>query len=150
MSPIFRDIFTTRVRSTREGVFTGVCLLTFQRGVPHPRSRWGGTPSSWWGGVPHPRSRQGVPHPAAGAGGGVPHTRSRWWGGRGTPSQVQAGGTPLAKTGWGTSYPGLDGVTPPPPPIRRQQHSEHLLRSRWYASCVHAGGLSCFFSFRYR
>ena len=28
---------------------------------------------------------------------------------------------------------------PPPPP----QHSEHLLRLGWYASCVHARGLSC-------
>ena len=162
---------TARMRSTREGaVFTGVCLLTFRggtpsswlrgypirgpgKGVPHPAG--GGTPSqfqvwdtpsSWWG-VPHPRSRWWV----------VPHPRSRWegtpsqvWMG-GTPSQVQAGGAPfqvwmdwypISGLGGGyPPYPGLDGI--PSPLIRRQQHSEHLLCSGWYASCVHAGGLSC-------
>ena len=31
-----------------------------------------------------------------------------------------------------------------PPPVRRQkQHSEHLLLSGRYASCFHAGGLTC-------
>ena len=43
-------------------------------------------------------------------------------------------------TGWGTPPPWLDGVPP--------HHSEHLLRGGRYASCVHAGGLSCSFKFR--
>ena len=43
---------------------------------------------------------------------------------------------------------GGGGVTPAsvgtsPPPSRTDQHSEHLLRDGRYASCVHAGGLSC-------
>ena len=92
---IFTNIFTARVRSTREcTVFTGVCLLIFRGGtpsswwgVPLPRSR-GDNPSSWLG-VPHLRSRQGVPHLAGdvlgpGGGSGVPHPA-----GGGTPSQVQ-------------------------------------------------------------
>ena len=48
---------------------------------------------------------------------------------------------------------GLDGVSPPPrrtgwgtfPPPETEQQSKYLLRSGWYASCVHAGRLSCFY-----
>ena len=125
-------------------------------GVPHPRSRWGrgvphpagggtpcqvqvgDTPFSWWG-VPHPRSRLGVPHPS----------------GRGYP---------ISSHGWGTPSPIHDWMGYPPPPIHdwmgtpspihdwmgyppcqeADQQSEHLLRSRRCASCVHAGGLFCF------
>ena len=53
-------------------------------------------------------------------------------------------------TGWGYPPPGLDwmGVLLPHPPCQEtEQQSEHLLRSRQYASCVHARGLSCFRSF---
>ena len=60
---------------------------------------------------------RGYPIPGLGRR-GVPHLRS-WWGG--TPSQVWPGGYPL----------------------QTDQHSEHLLRGGQYASCVHAGGLSC-------
>ena len=47
-------------------------------------------------------------------------------------------------TGWGTPHPPptppwLDGVPSP------HQHSEHLLRGGRNASCVHAGGLSCYY-----
>ena len=40
-------------------------------------------------------------------------------------------------------YPqsGLDRGTPLPQDT--EQHSEYLLRGRWYASCIHARGLSC-------
>ena len=68
--------------------------------------------------------------------------------GSGVP-QVQVGGVPYPGGGGGITpsqawvppspHPGLDRV----PPIRRQQHGEHLVRSGRYASCVHAGGLSC-------
>ena len=58
-----------------------------------------------------------------------------WWGGGVTRSQVQAWrGYPPC--------PRLDGVTPLPHQETDQQ-SEHLLRGGRYASCVHAGGLSC-------
>ena len=74
-------------------------------------------------GVPHPADG-GRGYPIPGLGGGTP---SKDW----IPHPVSDGVPP---------YPGLDGV----PPIRRQQHSEQLLRGGRYASCVHAGGLSCF------
>ena len=119
-------------------VFTGVCLFNFG-GVPHPRSVGGG-------------------YPIPGLGGGVPQV---WVGG--TPSQVWMWGVPhLGLDGggvtWGTPQPGLDRVPPPPwldgvhppppyppspPPPSPHQHSEHLLRGRQYASCIHTGGLSC-------
>ena len=115
-------------------------------GVPHPRSGWGevtqprsgqgGTPTQvWTGGYPNPGLDGGVPHPRSGW--GVPHPRSGW------------GGTPWDRVPpdleWGTPQtwdgvpPTWDGVPP--------QHGEHLLRLRGgrYASCVHAGGLSCLF-----
>ena len=39
------------------------------------------------------------------------------------------------------------GVTPPPPPKKTEKQSEYLLHGGRYASCVHAGGLSCLKSF---
>ena len=127
-------------------------------GVPHFRSGWG---------VPHPRSRQGGTP-------GYPLSRTGWgthlgW----VPPHLDLGwgtfldlgwGMPLSRTGWGTSPPGPGmGYPPPNPPPSRtgwgtlhlgwgnppphqetEQHSEHLLSGRRYASCVHAGGLSCF------
>ena len=82
-------------------------------------------------------------------------------------SQVWMGGTPTSRSGQGgylgyhpwpgldgvspsqdwmglpPPQPGLDGVTPPPLCWETEQHSEHLLRGGRYASCVHAGRLSC-------
>ena len=89
---------------------------------------------------------------------GVPQSRSKW----GYPSQVQL-------VGRGYHWLGLDGGIPPvqewgaPLPEmgypqfqgwgiphverwgtpRMGQQMEYLIRSGWYASCVHAGGLSC-------
>ena len=91
----------------------------------------GGYPSQVWGG-PHPRSGQGG-YPIPGLG----------WGG--TPSQVWTGGTPQT---WDRVPPDLgqgtlrtwDGV---PPPTWNIASTWHLLRGGRYASCVHAGGLSC-------
>ena len=116
-------------------VLFSVCLsVHISGGGTHPRSGRGGE-------VPNPRSRWGE---------GVPHPRSRW--GRGYPipgqDRVPPGpgmgyppdlgqGTHL-ELGWGTPKT-WDRVTPPD-----LGHSKHLLHSGWYASCVHAGGLSCF------
>ena len=73
-------------------------------------------------GVPPPLSqvRMGYPLPPASSGCGIPPP----------PSQVRMG-YPPARTGIPSS-PGTE------------QQSGHLLRGGRYASCVHAGGLSCF------
>ena len=119
----------------------------------------GGYPSSWRGGgtpsqvqvggslssqpeggcTPSQVQVEGIPSSQQGGGGGtpsipgpgrgVPHPRSRWR------------GVPPSRTKWGNPPPP---PMPPPPAVRRQQHSEHLLRDGRYASCVHAGWLSCF------
>ena len=144
-------IITIRIRRMGEGN-TFSLLVCPHRGVPTLTGGylpWPGPDGGylpWW-----------VPTPA----------RSRW----GTyPGQVQTGGTypgwgiptlvgttPLARVGTpmarvGTPnqsrYPPSQGRYPParvgtPSPTRTDQHSEHLLRDGWYASCVHARGLFC-------
>ena len=103
-------------------------------GVPYPRSRQGGYyPSQVWmvGGIPR------VPPGQIWMVGGTPPARSWWWG---YPLATSGWwGVPwvplpprLARSGWGT-----------PQPHKTEQHSEHLLPSERYASCVHAGRLSC-------
>ena len=64
----------------------------------------------------------GVPWPGGTLAGGYPGREYPGWGGT-----LAAGG-----------YPGWGGVT------QLGQHREYLLHSGRYASCVHAGGLSCF------
>ena len=130
-------------------LFSQVSVCSHFGEVPHPADR---------GGYPHPRCPGGgVPHP--GPGGGVPHPSSR----RGTscsswgyplPGPDLGLGTPPYRTGWGTHCARLDGVPPHrprlmgyPPCQETEQHSEHLLRGGRYASCVHAGGLSCLILF---
>ena len=102
-------------------------------GVPHPRS-------GWWGCTIPGLDGGGYPIPGLDGGEGVPPPKSGLDGGYlGYPPGpgLDNGGT------WGTPLPWLDGDlgwgTPPPP-----QHSEHLLRGRRNASCIHAGWLSCF------
>ena len=108
-------------------------------GVPHPKSRWGGGGPD--GGVPHPRSGPGG-SPSF-LTGGIPHPNESM------PSFLIRGtGVPPCRTRWVTPlppppHPGLDGY--PLPCQKTEQHSKHLLRSGRYASCVHAGGLSCYF-----
>ena len=130
--------FTDRVRSTTEGyVFTGVCLLT------------GGYPSQVPTGyrgylkVPTPPPSQGTYPSARPDGGGgtpryllakVPTPSTRSDGGRGTPTKVPTLPHPL---------PPIKVPTLPPPPPRKGQHMEYSMRRGRYASCVHAGGLSC-------
>ena len=134
-------IITARIRRMREG--NSFTLST-------PRLGEGGTP------FPGPGRGAGVlPHPGqipgrVGVGGrgraGVPPIQIR--------SQVGGWGYPHPGQipGWGT---GWGGIGYPPIQVRSQdgggggrgplpeQHSVYLLRGGRYASCVHAGGLSC-------
>ena len=96
------------------------------------------------------------------------------WGTHILPDTGMSGYPPPNKKGWGYPPLGLDGGTPHPdigwrsPPScpgkgipdplswprtwmggdsQQEQQSEYLLRGGWYASCVYAGGLSCFVLF---
>ena len=101
------------------------------------------------GGYPARSSRRGtLPGPA----GGVP-----WPGG--VPCQVQPGGYPGRGVPWLGGYPGWGGTLARGYPgwggtlargatlagggTQLGQHREYLLHGGRYASCVHAGGLSC-------
>ena len=73
--------------------------------------------------------------------------------GGGVPSQVQPGwGDTLVGVTLPRRVPcpgGYPGQVPPPSQVRMGgtqlgQHREYLLHGGQYASCVHAGGLSCF------
>ena len=100
-------------------------------GVPHPRSGWGGTPSQVWmvGGIPSQVWMGGYP--------GVPPGLIWMVGGTcGTPTTT-GWGIPLTMTGWGNPSSMTGWGTP------LHQHSKHLLHSGQYATCVHAGELSC-------
>ena len=105
----------------RSGWQGGYPILVPGRGVPHPADmgRWYPTPGLE--GVPHPRSRWGVPHPRSGWQGGYPILVP----GRGVPH-------PPTRTGWGNSAP-----------IRQSSIASTCYVAGGYASCVHAGGLSC-------
>ena len=114
------------------------------------------------GGVPHPRSGLGYPIPGPDGGGGCVIHPADW----GYPTQDQDGGYPIPglgrgypilltggvptskiRTGYpevppvqdwiGYPHPRLDGVLPP------GLQSDHVLRGGQRASCIHAGGLSC-------
>ena len=95
----------------------GTPVLAGGRGFPSPGQ---GVPQSWLVGYLSPEVR---PWPGQG---GDP---SPWPGQDGAP-------LPMARSGWGTPHPGTT-------PRGTERQSEHLLRSWRYASCVHAGGLSC-------
>ena len=110
-------------------------------GTPFPGGREG-TPSQAGGrGYPLPRWGEGVPPSQVGGGG----THSQV--GRGVPLPRQGGGYPFPGRGrgyllprWGEGYP-FPGRRSGYPLL--EQHSVYLLRGGRYASCVHAGGLSC-------
>ena len=115
------------------GLVGGTPSQVWQGGTPS--QVWpGGTPSQVWpGGYPSPTPGMGYP-PDQGQGtpwiwDGVP---PRTWD-RVPPLDLGQGIPPRPGTGY---LPDLGWGTPP-------QHSEHLLRGGRYASCVHAGGLSC-------
>ena len=67
---------------------------------------------------------------------GIPPSRSG-------PKTGPNGGVPPSRTALGTA-PIQDWIWTPPSP-HWEQHNEHLLRSRRYASRIHAGGLLCCF-----
>ena len=89
---------------------------------------------------PHFGGGRGTPSQVQVGGGGVPHPRSRW----GTQSSR---GYPILGPGGGGvprgTSPVQDWIGYPPPNQETEQHNEHLLCGGRYASCVHAGGLSC-------
>ena len=81
---------------------------------------------------------QGVPHPWPGHTWGTPHLDLASI----PPNPRLDGGTPPPTgTDWVTHPPA--GVPSPPPGTGQQM--EYLIRRGRYTSCVHAGGLSCFF-----
>ena len=66
------------------------------------------------------------------------------WGSQGVPCQVQPGGVPWYHGRGGTlagGVPWLGGTLPGGTQLG--QHREYLLHGGRYASCIHAGGLSC-------
>ena len=125
-------------------MFSQVCVRPQAGGTPSPSHNTSTGPHVLCGGslgYPLVRSGWGVPKD------GVPLSRSGW----GYPRMEYA---PVP--GWGTPQPGEDGgtrgcSTPHPrmryPPgwgtLRLGQQREYLLCRGRYASCVHAGGLSC-------
>ena len=141
-----KEIITARILSTREGnIYTWECLSVHIAGLaggyPIPGLAGGGTPSQVWPGgtpslvqVPPPRpGLDGVPPPRPGT--RVPPSRT--WDGVAPPQTWDQ--VPSRTWDWVLPPPDLGPGTPPPP-----QHSEeHLIRGGRYASCVHAGGLSC-------
>ena len=153
------NIFTARVRSTREGnVLTRVCpsinLSVHRGGYPYPimlcnisqnAMRWGGYPDPPWGGT-QVRYPPWLGTPPGGGG-----TRVRYPPGGGYPGQVPPrGGYPgqvPPRGGTRVRYPpgGVTRVRYPPGGggTRVGQQKEYSLHGGRYASCVHAGGLSC-------
>ena len=103
-----------------------------------PWGSWGGTLPGPAGGVPCQVQPGGYPGLGWGTlAGGYPGqggTLARGYPGRGVP---WPGGVPCQ----GRGYPGRGAGT------QLGQHREYLLHSGRYASCVHAGGLSCCLKF---
>ena len=126
---------TTAVEFRRNGdgiVFTGVCLFT--RGVPHlhPIILPSNDPMSFLG-VPHcliPCPFPGVHQTLAMTGWGTPPP----------PSQERIGYSPCQDRLGNPPSQDKTGYTPS---LETEQHSEYLLRDGWYASSIHARGLSC-------
>ena len=117
------------VRSTTGGyVFTGVCLFRWGRGV---------TPSPSHITSTGPMSLLGVPKWLVA--GPFPDPLDQGWG-TPPPSQLKMGGTPW----WGYPLPRPGMGYPPPPRPGIGQQMEYLIHRGRYASCVHAGGFSCF------
>ena len=142
-------IFTARIRSITGRYCFHRCLSVTFRGVHRPGLDGRGVPiPGLAGGVPHPRFGRGGTPSQVWLGGGYPIS------GLGVPPKHGTAYTPQTGTGYPPSQtwnrvspPDLRPGTPPrawdwePPP---PQHSEeHLIRGGRYASCVHAGGLSC-------
>ena len=123
------------------------------QGTPQPGLDGGGYPGYPLDQVWMVRGTWGIPLTRSGWQGvsRIPPTRSGWWGVTGVPpdlrwgtpqTQTQDGVSPYLDLGWATPLPRPEMGYPAPP--YTEQHSEHLLRGGRCASCVHAGGLSCF------
>ena len=132
-------VFTVRIQRMRESNIFTLCVS------PHLDPGGGG--GGWYpfpgpAGPPPPGPGKGYPHcldlgreyppPHLDLGRGYPHPRLDGV----SPTWTWEGGTPPSKTEWGT------------PRQETEQHSKHLLPSRWYASCIYTGGvfLVMFFS----
>ena len=143
-------IFTDRVRSTRWEVIVSLCLSVHTcggEGYPARSSRLGGG-----GGY----SDQGVPNQGCTLMWGTPPWVPPWSDLAGRGWGYPTSGTPHQTWLGGGGYP--DGGIPPwIPPVKPGQGGtpmggyptsdnrwEYLIRHGRYASCVHAGGLSCF------
>ena len=128
---------------------TGGTPILPDRGTPFPGLDRGVPPFQvWMEGTPFP-GQGSVPHPR-----GYPHQQD------GVPLHLDLGrGYSLHQEDRVPPCPGLDGVPPiqqdwmgvhPCPKLdgsphqETEKHSQHLPRGGRYASCVHAGGLSCF------
>ena len=129
--------------------------------LPTASEGWGKVMFSVWqaGGDSPARSRRGrgIPQPGQGRGYlGYPQARSGWGlsllGGTQVPPQARSGlGVPRVPPSRARSGQGVGGTpqgqvrtggTPPPPP-GQDSTMEYLTSGSRYASCVHAGGLSC-------
>ena len=148
---IIQGIFTARIRRMGEGNVFSLFTSGGGGGVPVSHNALqhfpechgaagGGYParsSPAGGGVPWQVQLGGIPWPGGYPGWGVP------W-----PGGTLAGGVP-----WPGGYPGWGGTLAGGVPwpggtlagggTQLGQHREYLLHSGRYASCVHAGGLSC-------
>ena len=170
-------LVTARVRSTREGnVLTSVCpsihpSVCHRGGYPYPimlcnisqnaMRQQGGPVRYPPGGVPRPP--QGVPGPPLGCTWTPPGVYPDPPGVPGPPRGIRGPGTPRGGPGSGTPPGGVWGLVPPQggvrgpvppggvpgqvPPLRPGQ-KEYSLHGGRYASCIHAGGLSCFIYYR--
>ena len=99
----------------------------------------GGYPSPSRG---YPSPGQGVPPWVRSGQGGIPQDGV-------PPRPGQDGVFPQERSGWGAPQ---DGVTSPrsghdgvPPPGQDRTAERTFAMRGWYASCIHAEGLSCFF-----
>ena len=123
-------LITARIRRMGEGTVFSLSVHT---------SKMGGGYSVLPMGWRYPIPGQDWGYPNSGPRWGVPPSQVRR---RGTPSQVQdRGGTPISGQDGGVHWSQVrtGGGLP-----QLEQHSMYLLHGMQYASCVHAGGLSCF------
>ena len=145
-------VITDHVRSTRGGYIFSLSVSSHLGGRGGTRGPpAGGSPPAGEGAPPAGKGAC----PLLGRGHPLPRRRGASLLGRGHPLLGKGGtpcwGAPPAKEGGcppagggvppllGAPCQGGEGGAPP------KQHSVYLLRGGRYASCIHAGGLSCFF-----
>ena len=152
--------YRPRTYVRREVMFSQVCVCStfgggypvpgLGRGVPHPRSGQGGTPSQvWLVGVPHPRCGPHLVPP--------PRPRSGWWGGtQGTP-HTWDGVPPYIDLEWGTlpslPRPGMGTPLPLPhpdlrwgTPLPEMGYPPPITQSSIASTCYAAGGVPLAFT----